>query len=190
MTNNINYDVEVKQMNEIMKDVRTWGGVDHGGGGPLDILPEIAARMITPSDNPDDQVWPPPEQRIEAERVELIGAAPEDGDHSSGLELERGGAGKQYFDAFRANLSAIRVRERQSLDQQTALVLRAERVATIALSLGTLLTLAICLGVGWHRGARDSSRTKRPSKASQASPRPSRSEYATDERHRVSGSDP
>jgi signal transduction histidine kinase/CHASE3 domain sensor protein len=79
---------------------------------------------------------------------EVISAAPEDGDRSSAFELEHSGAGKQYFDAFRANLSAIRVRERQSFDQQTALVLRAERVATIALILGTLLTLAICLGVG------------------------------------------
>jgi CHASE3 domain sensor protein len=50
---------------------------------------------------------------------EIISAAPEDGDRSSALELERSGAGKQYFDAFRTNLSAIRVREQESFDQQT-----------------------------------------------------------------------
>jgi PAS domain S-box-containing protein len=79
---------------------------------------------------------------------EVIGAAPESSDRSSAQVLERTGAGKLHFDAFRANLDEIRVRELRSFDQQTALVFRAQRVATIALISGTLLNFTICLAVG------------------------------------------
>jgi PAS domain S-box-containing protein len=79
---------------------------------------------------------------------EVISAVPEGGDRTLAQELERGGTGKSYFDAFRVQLRDIHVREQRSFRQQTALVFRAERIATIALILGTFLTLAICLGVG------------------------------------------
>jgi PAS domain S-box-containing protein len=79
---------------------------------------------------------------------QVIADASENGDHSSAQELERSGAGKLHFDAFRANLDEIRVREVRSFDQQTALVFQAQRIATIALISGTLLILAICLAVG------------------------------------------
>jgi CHASE3 domain sensor protein len=50
-------------------------------------------------------------------------SATEGGDRSSAQELERGGAGKLRFDIFRARLKDIELRERQSLEQQTALLL-------------------------------------------------------------------
>jgi PAS domain S-box-containing protein len=79
---------------------------------------------------------------------EVISAAPAEGDRAAAQALERGGSGKEHFDAFRANLNEIRAREQRSFDQQTVQVLQAQRIATIALVLGTLLTLLICLGVG------------------------------------------
>ena len=79
---------------------------------------------------------------------EVISATPEAGDRSAAQQLERSDAGKLRFDAFRARMNEIELREQKSLNEQTTVLLRAERVATIALILGTLVTLAICLGVG------------------------------------------
>ncbi|MCC0808291.1 methyl-accepting chemotaxis protein [Methylobacterium sp. W2] len=64
------------------------------------------------------------------------------------IRLESDGSGKQLFDTFRGKLAAIEgVEERIRVTQNERLI-QAERNASLALWLGTLLTLLICAGIG------------------------------------------
>lgn len=62
--------------------------------------------------------------------------------------VEATGAGKAMFDTFRARLAVIERRERQSLDEQSQLVMRAQRTARVTLWASLIATLVISVGVG------------------------------------------
>ncbi len=64
------------------------------------------------------------------------------------VEIEAQGRGKQLFDHFRQTLIEIQGDEQKALANQSAAVAASERNSIIAVSLGTLVTLLICGGVG------------------------------------------
>ncbi|MCJ2023981.1 CHASE3 domain-containing protein, partial [Methylobacterium sp. J-067] len=64
------------------------------------------------------------------------------------VRIEAEGRGKQFFDVLRGKLAAIAGLEEQTRAAQAVRVARAERNESLALWIGTLLTLLICLGIG------------------------------------------
>ena len=63
-------------------------------------------------------------------------------------QIEADGRGKAYFDRFRRSLNTVQAAEERSLATQSGTVEAAERTTVLAMSIGALLTLLICGGVG------------------------------------------
>ncbi|ACB79524.1 methyl-accepting chemotaxis protein [Methylorubrum populi] len=64
------------------------------------------------------------------------------------IRIEADGTGKQFFDTLRQKLATIEGVEEQNRLKQNELLRQAQRNASLALWIGTLLTLLICLAIG------------------------------------------
>jgi methyl-accepting chemotaxis protein len=77
-----------------------------------------------------------------------IGRTADPATRPEAVRIEADGKGKQLFDTFRQKLAAIERVEEAARVAQNERLARAARDANLALWVGSLLTLLICLGIG------------------------------------------